>query len=106
MTPEEKRLWYDFLKNLSVPVHRQKVIDSYVVDFYIASARLIIELDGSGHRTEKGVLQDQLRDYRLGEKGFQILRFSNLDIKKNFSSVCNEILSKISSSNQEEPTQF
>ena len=106
MTPEEKHLWYDFFKKLPLTVHRQKVIDSYVVDFYVAAARLIIELDGSGHRTEKGAKQDQLRDYRLGEKGFQILRFSNLDIQKNFPSVCNEILSKIPSLNQEEPTHI
>ena len=49
MTPEEKHLWYDFLKNLPLTVHRQKVIDQYIVDFYIAGAMLVIELDGSQH---------------------------------------------------------
>ncbi|MBR5295148.1 MAG: DUF559 domain-containing protein [Clostridia bacterium] len=101
MTPEEKHLWYDFLKKLPVPVHRQKVIDSYVVDFYIAKPRLIIELDGAGHRTEKGEAEDKLRDFRLKEKGFQVLRFTNKDIHNHFSSVCNEILSKISPLNNE-----
>ena len=34
MTPEEKHLWYDFLKDLNITVHRQKVIFDYIVDFY------------------------------------------------------------------------
>ena len=49
MTREEKHLWYDFLKKLPVTVNRQKVIGSYVADFYCASAKLVIELDGSQH---------------------------------------------------------
>jgi len=36
MTKEERHLWYDFLKTLPIMVHRQKVIGSYIVDFYIA----------------------------------------------------------------------
>ena len=36
MTRHERHLWYDFLKGLPVMVHRQKVIGSYIVDFYIA----------------------------------------------------------------------
>ena len=49
MTKEERRLWYDFLKFLPMTVHRQKVIDPYIVDFYIAKTKLVIELDGSQH---------------------------------------------------------
>ncbi|MBQ5583241.1 MAG: DUF559 domain-containing protein, partial [Ruminiclostridium sp.] len=49
MTKEERRLWYDFLKGLPVTVHRQKVIGPYIVDFYIASSKTVIELDGSQH---------------------------------------------------------
>ena len=48
-TKEERHLWYDFLKSLPVMVHRQKVIGPYIVDFYIAAAKLVIELDGSQH---------------------------------------------------------
>ena len=49
MTREERHLWYDFLKALPVNVHRQQVIGPYIVDFYIAPAKLVIELDGSQH---------------------------------------------------------
>ena len=40
MTKEERHLWYDFLKILPIMVHRQKVIGNYIVDFYIAEAKL------------------------------------------------------------------
>lgn len=49
MTKEERHLWYDFLKDLPVTVNRQKVIGDYIVDFYCATAKIVIELDGSQH---------------------------------------------------------
>ena len=49
MTPQERHLWYDFLKNLSQTVHRQKMIGNFIVDFYIPSCKLVIELDGAQH---------------------------------------------------------
>ena len=42
MTAEERKLWYHFLKNLPLTVHRQHNIENYIVDFYIAH-RLEIE---------------------------------------------------------------
>ena len=53
MTKEEKHLWYDFLKHLPVTVNRQKNIGNYIVDFFIAEKRVVIELDGSQHGMEK-----------------------------------------------------
>ena len=47
MTPEERHLWYDFLKSLPVPIKRQKIIGHYIVDFYCPAEKLVIELDGS-----------------------------------------------------------
>ncbi|MBR3996280.1 MAG: DUF559 domain-containing protein [Clostridia bacterium] len=49
MTKEERHLWYDFLKSLPVTVNRQKVSGNYTVDSYIATAKIVIELDGSQH---------------------------------------------------------
>lgn len=59
MTKEERHLWYDCLKQLPVTVHRQKVIGSYIVDFYIASVKIVIELDGSQHFEKAAVLNDK-----------------------------------------------
>ena len=49
MTKEERRLWYDFLRTHPTRFTRQKVLGSYIADFYSAKAALVIELDGSQH---------------------------------------------------------
>lgn len=98
MTKEERRLWYDFLKTLDVTVNRQKVIGNYIVDFYIASAKIVIELDGSQHYEDSGMIADEQRDKFLSDLGIRVLRYSNLDINKNFQGVCQDILNKINTS--------
>ena len=62
MTKEERHLWYDFLKKLSVTIHRQKVIGQYIVDFYCASAKLVIEIDGSQHYRQENMEADVIRE--------------------------------------------
>ncbi len=91
MTKEERHLWYDFLKSLPVTVHRQKVLGNYIVDFYIASAKLVIELDGSQHYETDGLSKDAQRDGYLQSAGFRVLRYSNADINQNFAGVCEDI---------------
>lgn len=98
MTKEERHLWYDFLKGLPVTVKRQKVIGSYIVDFYVASSKIVIELDGSQHYEDDGIKKDVERDMILKSFGIKVLRYSNLDINKNFESVCQDILNNISTS--------
>ena len=95
MTKEERHLWYDFLKPLPVMVHRQKVIGSYIVDFYIASADLVIELDGSQHYDEAGRRADECRDAYLRSLGLTVLRYSNADIQQRFGSVCEDIWDRL-----------
>ena len=93
MTRHERHLWYDFLKHIPVMVHRQKVISPYIVDFYIAAKKLVIELDGSQHYDLPGKQADSIRDQFLREQGFTVLRYANSDIDKNFRGVCEDILS-------------
>ncbi|MBQ7296290.1 MAG: endonuclease domain-containing protein [Clostridia bacterium] len=91
MTPQERHLWYDFLKSLPVTVKRQQVIGKYIVDFYIAKANLVIEIDGSQHYEEKSQKNDAVRDEYLGGFGLKVMRFSNYDINTNFDGVCQMI---------------
>ncbi len=95
MTKEERHLWYDFLKGLPVTVNRQKVIGNYIVDFYIASLKLAIELDGSQHYEDSKVKEDKKRSDYLNSLGIKVLRYSNLDINKRFIYVCEDILENI-----------
>lgn len=91
MTKEERHLWYDCLKLLPVTFHRQKVIGDYIVDFYCASAKRVIELDGSQHFEEEGIIQDKRRDEYLHNLGLIVKRYSNADINQSFESVCEDI---------------
>ena len=98
MTPEEKHLWYDFLKTLPVTFNRQKVIGKYIVDFYSASAKIVIELDGSQHYTDDAIIKDEERDNYLNKFGIKVLRYSNYELNKNFNAVCEDILRQINTS--------
>ena len=91
MTKEERHLWYDFLKHLPITIHRQKVIGTYIVDFYIATAKIVIELDGSQHYEIEGMTRDAERDAYLQSQGITVLRYSNSDINQNFEGVCQHI---------------
>ena len=92
MTREERHLWYDFLKPAGIQAHRQKTIGPYIVDFYISSAKLVIELDGSQHFEETGQAADAVRDRYLQELGFIVLRYANSEIHHNYRGVCEDIL--------------
>ena len=74
MTKEERHLWYDFLKELPVNFNRQKVIGNYIVDFYCAKAKIVIELDGSQHYFDEGREKDLKRDRFLSSLGLTVLR--------------------------------
>ena len=88
MTRQERHLWYDFLRYYFVKIYKQKVIDNFIVDFYCHSAKLIIELDGSQHYTEKGLAYDEERTKILNAYNLEVIRFSNSEIDTNFSGVC------------------
>ena len=100
MTPQEKHLWYDFLRNHSVKFYKQKIIDNFIVDFYCHSAKLAIEVDGSQHYTEEGLEYDKERTQLLNGYGIEVIRFSNLEIDNNFEEVCRMIEERI-----KEPSQ-
>ena len=91
MTPWERKLWYQFLRSYPIRFQRQKAIDNYIVDFYCAKARIVIELDGSGHFDKKTAAKDIIRTARLNELGLTVIRIINSDVDKNFENVCRYI---------------
>jgi very-short-patch-repair endonuclease len=88
MTSQEKKLWYQFLNKYTIRFQRQKTIDSFIADFYCAKAKLAVEIDGSQHFTEEGLVYDNERSLILSKHGVDIIRFSNYDIDRNFVEVC------------------
>ena len=91
MTPHERKLWYLFLRKYPVKIYKQRIIGRFIVDFYCASAKLIIEVDGSQHFEPQGKAYDIERSKFLTGLGLKILRFSNRDIDMDFHGVCEQI---------------
>ena len=92
MTPEEKHLWYDCLKNLPYTVRRQHNIENFIVDFYIAEKKIVIEVDGIQHGSPEHQEKDEQRDAALSAWGITVLRYSNESIRKCFNMVTDDIL--------------
>ena len=91
MTPWERKLWYDFLRNYPVKFQRQKAIGNYIVDFYCAQVGMVIELDGGGHYSAEQMEKDYLRTKNLESMNLSVIRICNLDIDRNFRGVCEYI---------------
>ena len=94
-TKEESRLWYQFLKTYPVQFRRQYVVGCYYADFYCYRAKLVVELDGSQHYSPEQLIYDRERTAYLEGQGLKVLRFSNLDIWRNFRGVCETIDSEV-----------
>src|SRR5258708_36658774 len=77
MTPAERRLWSAIRRNAIDGFHfrRQQVIEGYVVDFYCASAKLAIELEGGVHQEQWKY--DEARDKSISRSGVRVLRLPN-----------------------------
>lgn len=88
MTKEERKLWYDFLRNQKTHWYKQRIVGNYILDFYCASFKLAIELDGSQHFDDDALEYDNKRTEYLNKQGIKVVRFTNRDINNNFEGVC------------------
>jgi very-short-patch-repair endonuclease len=66
-----------------------------VVDFVCFEGKLVVELDGDQHGTEQGLLHDIVRTRILEKDGFQVLRFPNHELLKNFDGALEGIARKL-----------
>ena len=104
-TDSEQLLWFNLRgrRFLGVKFRRQQPVDKYIVDFISFEKKLIIELDGGQHSTEKGVLGDSLRTECLKKAGFNVLRFWNNEVLENTAGVLERIYQEIDPSPQPSP---
>ena len=94
-TDAETALW-NRIRNRQIDGHkfvRQEPILGYICDFVCREQRLIIEVDGGQHN-ESAV--DAIRDRRLAEEGYRVLRFWNNDILGNTEGVLITIQAELS----------
>lgn len=92
MTKEEKHLWYDFLRICPFRFRRQELIGNYIADFYCDKAMLVIEIDGSQHYEPDALEYDRKRTDFFNSLNIDVLRFTNIEVAKNFEGVCETIL--------------
>ncbi|ERF78008.1 endonuclease domain-containing protein [Gallibacterium anatis] len=92
-TDAESKLWQRINRDqlLGFRFNRQKPLLNYIVDFYCAKAKLIIELDGSHHYEVEHQEKDRLRDDELRSLGFTVMRFSNDEIYYEIEAVVEQI---------------
>ncbi|HOO25181.1 MAG TPA: endonuclease domain-containing protein [Clostridiales bacterium] len=90
-TSQENHLWYVFLRKYNPRFSRQRIIGSFIVDFFCYDAMLAIELDGSQHYTDEALAYDEERTAYLSGLGIKVLRFPNNAIDNEFYAVCEKI---------------
>ena len=88
----ERKLWFEFLRELPEKFTRQKPLGHYIADFHCASRLLVIEVDGDSHFTPAGEKYDSARTGSLALEGLRVVRFTNEDVLQRFEAVCLEIL--------------
>jgi len=84
-TLAERRVW-DLLRNrrmLGLKFRRQHVVAGFIVDFYCAELRLVLELDGLGHNTPSQADYDVARAICLESRGVRVVRLKNADVSEN-----------------------
>ena len=88
MTFAEKRLW-QHLRNGQLDgaqFRKQHAVDTYIVDFFCAKSKLVIEVDGDSHAEQKEY--DASRTQWLSEQHqYRVLRFTNHDVLTNIEAV-------------------
>lgn len=97
MTDAEQHLWSLLRRKQihGVQFNRQKPILNYIVDFYCAQAKLVIELDGSQHYEPEHREKDQVRDQTLAELGLLVLRYDNRQVLLETEAVVEDIYTKV-----------
>jgi very-short-patch-repair endonuclease len=94
MTDSERRLWYRLRGHRfgGIKFKRQVPIGPYVVDFACLNRKLVLEIDGGQHAESE---TDKLRDQRLREAGFKVLRFWNNDVLARTNTILELIMSEL-----------
>jgi very-short-patch-repair endonuclease len=94
-TDAETVLW-NRLRNRQIDGHkfaRQVPIASYICNFVCRERRLVVEVDGGQHSESAS---DEIRDRRLNEDGYRVLRFWNNDVLGNLEGVLITIQTELS----------
>ena len=85
LTPAEAALW-SILRGSALQgrkFRRQHSVGPYVVDFYCAGERVVVELDGAAHDSRQQAMRDEQRTVYLKSKGLRVIRIENREVFEN-----------------------
>jgi very-short-patch-repair endonuclease len=91
-TDAERVLWHRLRHDITLSgshFRRQAMVGPFIVDFASRKAKLVIELDGGQHDTQRTA--DDLRTRQIEARGYRVLRFWNHDVLGNLDGVLSEI---------------
>ncbi|MBA2399658.1 MAG: endonuclease domain-containing protein [Bradyrhizobium sp.] len=96
-TDAERILWSELRdhKLNGIGFRRQVPIKNYIADFACHAAKLVVELDGGQHFSDQAERADAVRSSVIEARGFQVLRFSNLDVMENRAGVLETIATAV-----------
>ncbi len=95
-TPAEATLWRALRDRRSKhKFRRQHPIDKFIIDFYCAEAKLCIEVDGASHLAAEQKEYDAARTAYLEEQGYEVIRFTNNDVRYSLAAVVDAIMRTI-----------
>ena len=80
---------------------RQKPIGDYIVDFYCSRLKLVIEIDGASHNNK--FVYDRKREQFLLSLGLSVLRFNDIDVKRDARNILTAIEAWIEGHNPPTP---
>jgi len=93
MTPPEAKLWTILrARPAGLKFRHQHPAGPYVLDFYCASAKLGIEIDGIAHEMGDNPARDERRDLWLRDRGYRVLRIPASELRDNAEGVLQHIL--------------
>lgn len=95
-TPAESLIWNKVLRHRQFECHkfaRQKPIGRYIVDFYCAELRLVVEIDGDSHAAQAAY--DEKRTQALNQLGLTVIRYANRDVLSNLEGVFEDFSSRV-----------
>ncbi|MBX7500188.1 endonuclease domain-containing protein [Qipengyuania sp. YG27] len=92
MSLPEVLLWRELRRQSEVKFRRQHPIGRYVLDFYCASAKICVEIDGIAHEMGDRARRDAARDEWLGDRGIEVLRIPASDVLKSPSEIVEALM--------------
>ncbi len=86
-TKGEIKFWCELLRKRETgyQFYRQKIIQHYIVDFYCAKLKLVVEIDGGSHEGKEEY--DKKRDDILNSYGLKVLHYNDNTVLNNFQLV-------------------